>query len=336
MSMNNGYVTDRSAWEPQDLESESAWKYILQDEDIDEINLALNDAIKNNLDITELGREDFELPGLSNVLQRVQHLLENDRGVFVFKGLPVDQYTRHELQLIYMGLGVHFGFPLPQSMQGELLQEVYNKGEDLYADSGRGTNTAGRLPWHTDRCDIVSLLCISKSCTGGESKLASLPNVYNKIKEKRPDLADALRNSFYHGRAPFEKDTLHPWYRLPIFTWHKGKFASRYLRRFIEIGQDIEDVPRFTKLQLEALDYLDKRLDMEDVCLKLPFDEGDIQFVNNFTICHSRNEYTDSPEQSRLLMRLWLAAYNGCDLAPEFAALYGETKGGMVRGGILF
>lgn len=217
-----------------------------------------------------------------------------------------------------------------------MLQEVYNKGENLYANTGRGTNSSDQLPWHTDRSDIVSLLCISKSVTGGESKLASLTNVFNKIKAERPELAQALCSPYFHGRAPFEREELKPWYALPVFTEFQGKFASRYLRRFIELGQANPDVPRFTELQIEALDYLDTRLEKDDVCLNLAFDEGDMQFINNFTICHSRNAYTDSKDQSRLLMRLWLAAYAGRDLAPEFAPLYGTTQGGISRGGILF
>jgi len=329
-------VSNRSVWEPKDLEPENGWKYHLSDEEINEIDIALNIVVKKNLNVTDIDSNTFELPILSQQLKKILDLLENDRGLFILKGLPVSRYSKDELQLIYMGIGVHLGFPLRQSLDGELLQEVYNKGENLYANTGRGTNSANHLPWHTDRCDIVSLLCISKSSTGGESKLASLTNVYNKILQERPDLAKVLCEPFHHGRAPFEQNSLSPYYKLPIFTWCKGKFASRYLRRFIEIGQDVTGVPMLSEQQIEALDYLDKRLDTDDVCLNLPFDEGDIQFVNNFTICHSRNEYTDSEEQSRLLMRLWLASFDGRELAPEFAPLYGETQGGVARGGILF
>lgn len=336
MSNMIDFVNNRSAWEPQDLLSEDSWKYYLTPADITELDNALGYVVSNNITLELMSMDNFVLPSFGFKLKDIRRAIESDRGITVLKGLPVARYSRHELTLIFTGIGVYLGYPLRQSLDGELLQEVYNKGESLYANTGRGTNSSDPLPWHTDRSDIVSLLCISKSETGGESKLASLTNVFNKIKIERPDLAETLCSPYFHGRAPFERGGLQPWYSLPIFTEYQGKFASRYLRRFIELGQDHPEVPRFTALQIEALDYLDARLEKEDVCLNLAFDEGDMQFINNFTICHSRNAYTDSKAQSRLLMRLWLAAYAGRDLAPEFSPLYGTTQGGVARGGILF
>ena len=328
-------ISDASAWEPRTLEQDDRWKYKLTEHDIREINIALAKILKLNVDEEKINPDTFVLPLLSAKLSEFGDSIENDLGIIVIKGLPVESYSKEELKTIFLGIGSHFGYQLPQSLGGELLQEVFNRGENLYANTGRGTNTSDKLPWHTDRSDVVSLLCVNRSEVGGESKLASLTNVYNKIKEERPDLAEALCADFYHGRAPFESKDLSPWYKLPIFTEYEGKFASRYLRRFVELGQEYPEVPRFSDKQIEALDYLDKRLDDEDVCFYLPFEVGDIQIINNFTICHSRNTYTDSPEKTRFLMRLWLASYKGRALAPEFQSLYGTTEGGVIRGGIL-
>ena len=330
------YIDDRSAWTPQDLAQDDSWKVYLTDDHIAEIDSALANCQSSIGALTDISRETFPLRELADTLQSVADYLENDRGLTILKGLPVDRYSKDDLRVIFIGLGCYIGFPLRQSTAGEIIQDVYDQGENLYANSGRGTNSSNKLPWHTDRCDVVSLLCQSKAAHGGESKLASLTNVYNKILAEEPDLAESLCQPYYHGRAPFERSDAQPWYSLPVFTTHEGKFASRYLRRFIEIGQDHSDVPRFTDRQVEALNYLDKRLEQDDVCLYLPFDEGDIQLLNNFTICHSRNEYRDSDHQSRFLFRLWLAAYQGRTLDPLFAPLYGKTQGGVPRGGILF
>ncbi|WP_111977036.1 TauD/TfdA family dioxygenase [Algibacillus agarilyticus] len=335
MNKSIAFINDRSAWQPADLQADSSWRYYLTDVDISEIDFALIQFSQSGVTLNQITMENFVLPQLSQKLIAIRSAIENDLGLVVIKGLPVDNYTKEQLKILFLGIGCYLGHPLPQSLEGELLQEVYNKGENLYAQAGRGTNTSDQLPWHTDRSDIVSLLCINKSATGGESKLASLTNVYNKIKKERPDLAEVLCTDFYHGRAPFEADGLSAYYQLPVFTSHNDKFASRYLRRFIELSQDIEGVPSLTAIQIEALDYLDMRLNQDDVCFNLSFDKGDIQFINNFTICHSRNTYTDTTEYSRLLMRLWLAAYEGRNLAPEFEPLYGTTQGGVVRGGIL-
>ncbi|MCG8316390.1 MAG: TauD/TfdA family dioxygenase [Pseudomonadales bacterium] len=329
-------IKDASAWEPADLLANDDWIYRLTDADIDEINAALNICSSRISDLTDINQSNFPLVEVGKKLNWVADYIENNRGVAVLKGLPVNNYSKKELQIIYIGMGTYIGAPLKQSTQGEVIQDVYDKGENLYANTGRGTNSSNRLPWHTDRCDVVSLLCLNKAAEGGESKLASLTNVYNKILEEHPDYAAALCQPFYHGRAPFEPEDVRQWYALPVFTQFNGKFASRYLRRFIEIGQDYAEVPRFRDVQVEALNYLDARLNDPDVCLDLPFDVGDIQFLNNFVICHSRNEYRDSPQESRFLFRLWLAAYNGRDLDPAFEPLYGVTAGGQLRGGIWF
>jgi len=330
------YINDRSAWAPQDMLIDESWKYVLSRNDVSEINNALMMCKSKISSLNEITQYNFPLENFKNKLHFISNYLEYDRGVFVIKGLPVEKYIKEELKIIFIGLGCYIGHPLRQSTEGEIIQDVYDKGENLYSKSGRGTNSSNKLPWHTDRCDVVSLLCVNKSYRGGESKLASLTNVYNQIKKQRPELADVLCTPFYHGRAPFEMTDARPWYEMPIFTEYDEKFASRYLRRFIEIAQEYEDVPRFTHLQIEALDYLDNQFNQPNVCLDLSFDVGDIQLINNFVICHSRNEYTDSNDQSRFLYRLWLSAYNSRSLDPLFEPLYGNVKGGEMRGGILF
>ena len=329
-------ITDASAWEPADLRASDDWIYRLTEADIEEIDAALVTCRNQVTDIKDINQSNFPLEEVGTRLNWVADYIENVRGVVVLKGLPVTKYSKQELQMIYIGMGTYIGAPLKQSTQGEIIQDVYDQGENLYAITGRGTNSSNRLPWHTDRCDVVSLLCLNKAAVGGESKLASLTNVYNKIYQEHPEYAEALCEPFYHGRAPFEPEDVRQWYRLPVFTNFNGKFASRYLRRFIEIGQDYEEVPRFKEVQVDALNYLDARLNDPDVCLDLAFDVGDIQFLNNFVICHSRNEYRDSDQESRFLFRLWLAAYNGRDLDPAFEPLYGVTAGGQLRGGIWF
>jgi hypothetical protein len=71
------------------------------------------------------------------------------------------------------------------------------------------------------------------------------------------------------------------------------------------------------------------RLDME-------FMPGDIQFLHNHTILHSRSAYEDwlEPERKRHLLRLWLAPPSARPLPPVFAECYGELTIGD-RGGII-
>ena len=46
------------------------------------------------------------------------------------------------------------------------------------------------------------------------------------------------------------------------------------------------------------------------MAVEMEFRRGDMQFVNNFVILHSRTEYRDSLEYKRHLVRLWLENAN--------------------------
>src|SRR4029453_12777640 len=57
-----------------------------------------------------------------------------------------------------------------------------------------------------------------------------------------------------------------------------------------------------------ALDFLDEQTRRPDLRLDMDLQAGDIQFINNYTILHSRTGFVDGPEpdQKRHMLRLWL------------------------------
>ena len=65
------------------------------------------------------------------------------------------------------------------------------------------------------------------------------------------------------------------------------------------------------------------------------FKPGDLQFICNHVMLHSRTEFTDWPEQDRKrhLLRMWLSVPNSRPLSPLLSTIYGEGKPGTVRGG---
>ena len=62
------------------------------------------------------------------------------------------------------------------------------------------TLTNGGLRFHTDRTDVVGLLCVRQAMKGGVSTLASTPAIHNAILAKRPDLLDALFTDYWRSR----------------------------------------------------------------------------------------------------------------------------------------
>ncbi len=122
-----------------------------------------------------------------------------------------------------------------------------------------------------------------------------------------------------------------------MFTRHQGYFAARYLRHFIRTAQELPGTPRLTELQIEALDLIDSLCLSPELLVRIPFEPGDIQWVNNFVTLHGRAAFddTEEPEQKRLLYRLWLSTPNSRPLAPDFSAIYGRTEAGALRGGAM-
>jgi hypothetical protein len=57
---------------------------------------------------------------------------------------------------------------------------------------------------YTDRCDVVALLGVRPSKSGGVSQIASSVRVQNAMLERRPDLA-ALLYAPYHRSRQGEK-----------------------------------------------------------------------------------------------------------------------------------
>jgi len=54
--------------------------------------------------------------------------------------------------------------------------------------------------------------------------------------------------------------------------------------------------------------------------LHMDFQPGEIQFINNYSVMHSRTAYEDypDPDQRRDLIRLWLTLDQDLDIPEEF------------------
>jgi hypothetical protein len=127
---------------------------------------------------------------------------------------------------------------------GRTYGETKDKTGGTFLSSYARTLTNGGLRFHTDRTDVVGLLCVRQAMKGGVSTLASTPAIHNAILAKRPDLLDALFTDYWRSRFGEEgtgKDgsstTRATAYPLPIFGVRDGKFTSHYSLTFIEAAQ---------------------------------------------------------------------------------------------------
>jgi hypothetical protein len=328
-------VNQPCAWKRKDLLAQSDWIHRLDPEMAAELDFAVRSSQSAGTTATTVDVNNFPLgPKFRAALQVISNQLEHGVGIALLRGVDVARYSRPQLDLLYMGIGAHLGTAVPQSKDGELIGLVVDTGKRL--GEARGTKTRDPLPFHTDRCDVTGLFCLHKAKQGGESYVISAAAIHNDMLERQPDLASTLYEHYYHRRTDWEAATTEQVYALPVFSMSDGHFATRFLRHFIKTAQEIEATPRITEQQIKALDALELYFHDEEFLVSMPFEVGDIQFLNNFVAYHSRAGYEDheADAERRLLLRLWLSMPNSRPLIDDFAALYGRTGAGQLRGGV--
>jgi hypothetical protein len=332
-------ITGPSAWIGAEMRGrEAEWTYRLSPPEIAEIETAVQAVRARGLDIAEIRREDFALPKLGPVLDRLRSEVLDGHGFKLLRGLPVEDRPISESATAYWGIGTYFGSARSQNAKGHLLGHVYDLGQGLSATNPnlRSYATAERQNFHIDRCDVVALLCLRRAKSGGLSTLVSSMAVHNVMAERRPDLLDRLYRQFPVDRRGEVPEGKAPFYEAPVFNEHAGYVSVLYSRLHIGSAQRFPEARRLTAEDIEALDMFSELAGDPELRLDMTFMPGDIQFLHNHTILHARSAYEDWPEVEckRHLLRLWLAPPGARPLPPVFAECYGSVTIGD-RGGII-
>lgn len=306
-------ITGPVAWKGSDFPSEASYVQTLTPAQIAELDQALATVKQRGLGFPGFGKDDFPLDTLRPVLNGISEELENGRGFALLRGLPVERYSDEDVRILYYGMGLHMGLPVTQNARGDLLGLVMNVG-DLSNKNTRVYETNAYLPYHSDLSDAVGLLCVRKAKAGGLSSLVSSATVYNEFLEKYPEYLALLCKPIYFAHLGEALPSLSP-----IFSFHEGKMSCRYLRQYIELGQELRGQP-LSRVEIEALDRFDAIIHDPAIRLDMMLEPGDIQFANNYAMLHSRTEFEDfeDPAQRRMLLRLWLKMPNARPLASDF------------------
>jgi hypothetical protein len=332
-------VEGPSAWIGADMRKrEAEWSHRLSPTEIAEIEAALSAVQARGLDIAEIRRDDFPLPTLGPVLERMRDEVLGGRGFALLRGMPVEGRPIEESATAYWGVGTYFGSARSQNAKGHLLGHVYDLGIGLSATNPnlRSYATAERQSFHIDRCDVVALLCLRRAKSGGLSTIVSSMSVHNQMAARRPDLLARLFQPFPVDRRGEVPEGKAPFYEAPVFNEYAGQLSVLYSRLHINSAQRFPKARRLAPEDIEALEMLGDLANDPELRLDMNFMPGDIQFLHNHTILHARSAYEDWPEEERKrhLLRLWLAPPGARPLPPVFAECYGSLTVGE-RGGII-
>ncbi|HAA93139.1 MAG TPA: hypothetical protein DCS82_04460 [Rhodospirillaceae bacterium] len=296
-----------AAWMGADLDKTEDWIWQLHSSELDELAQAVEGS--TNLKTEDIKIENFPLPTLGPRLERLRDEIRNGIGFGVVRGIPTKQMTDDQVFRTFWGIGTHLGFAISQNSYGDMLGHVYDEKPDPSEVSPRGYRTNKFLRFHTDRADIVGLLCLRKAFKGGESSIASSMSIYNAILKHHPTYMDFLFKGYMHAHA--EDVGLDKPRRLPVFHVKDDVLSCRMNRGPIENSHIRAGVP-ISPEEARALVAFDFYAEHPDYRLDMMLLDGDIQFVNNYRVVHSRKGFTDGKkrEETRHMVRLWLNYYN--------------------------
>lgn len=337
-----------SVWRGQDMANSRRWIRRWDRAALTALDTALQAVRDRPFDA--ITRETFPLVGVDGFLDDIRGELEDGSGMVKLTGLPVARYSEDDLRRLYFGLGCHLGWPVFQNRRGEVMRAIRDEGADVgkrygqietagsgdkpFLSSYARTLSNGRLRFHTDRTDVVALLCVRQAASGGVSTICSTPMLHNAMLERRPDLLGVLFQDFWRSRHGEESDDPASVYRLPIFGVRDGKFTSHFSLTYIEAAELAPGVPKLSAPQRAAIDLLMTLA--QELCFEMMLEPGDIQFLNSHVTYHGRTPFTDDAArgQDRLLLRLWLSMPNNRLLPPGYDVLWGSIAAHARRGGI--
>lgn len=313
------------------------WTHALSASQIAELRYAIRRVEDAGIDVVDIRAEDFPLPSWDVILRRVRDDMFDGRGFALLRGFPVADLSPLQRCLGYFGIGAHFGIATSQNAKGHAGGHVCDIGVDARAVTGRGYQSNFRLPYHSDSSDVVALLCINKAKSGGLSSLVSSVTLYNEMLRRRPDLVRVLMGPVYRDRREEIPPNQGPWYVIPVFNPYHGRLFTTYVRSTVRKAQRFSELPRISPQLEEAMDLLDSLANDPAYNLQMDFQPGDIQFVCNHFVLHSRTAFDDHPDRDlrRHLLRLHLACPDGPDLPPVYENLRGYNDHGRPAGMLL-
>lgn len=312
-------VSGPEVWTPEEMRARMSWLYNLSEEDIREVDAAIAAFKESGRDVLQIDRASFPLVNFGAQLRRIRHDILWGRGFVQMRGFPVERYSREDAAVAYMGIGAHLGdHMVSQNAKGHVLGHIYDIGQSRANPNQRGPYSSDRIPFHCDYCDIVGLLCLQRSNTGGESKLASSGAIFNEMLRRRPDLVEELMKPNYRDRRGEVPPGKEPWYAIPIFSVTDGLFSLCVEPTYSgSVARHFDHDPNSAKMR-EAEALLQEVA--EELHLDIDFEPGDMQFLHNHTITHSRGAFRDpdEPARHRHLLRLWLTCEDGRPVPDAF------------------
>ncbi len=305
-------IDDPAAWTAPQIGGREGFTHRLSPAQLDAIE-ALVEATRGRVP-HEITKAEFSSPQVDALMAAARWQIMHGAGAVILSGIDAGRYDIAAHERLYWGLGTHIGTGVEQSTRHDFIAHVQREE----GGAARGYTTDLELRSHTDFHEILSLYSLRTSPTGGESGAVSLLAIHNIMARERPDLLAALYEGAYIDwpeRAALLEE------KLPFFWTIDGKASGFNNRVFMRDGRAPEKQPETLRAALALFDEIAARPDVRADFLLQP---GEMFFWHNFLVLHSRQQFHDTLDQRRLLLRLWLNVPGGRPIHPVMAQLTAE------------
>jgi alpha-ketoglutarate-dependent taurine dioxygenase len=287
---------------------------------IHELAAPVRTELARLLDAIERGEavEPAVHAAIADATARTIDALDRGPGLILLRGVPTAGRSREALATLFTMIGRALGRPMPQNLEGETITDIRDTGADPGDPDVRLYRTRAEQDFHTDGADVIGLLCLQTSRTGGASRIVSSVRVYQAVREARPDLAPLLLQPWFFRIPGARARGLPEALPRPIVTRAGGKLETFYIGWYIRNAQGLAGVPPLNDEQREVLALYEATANDPALYLDMDFEPGDVQWLRNAFVLHKRTAYEDDPDRPRHLLRLWLQMERLADGTPRF------------------
>lgn len=306
-------IAGPSAWRRGDIAS-GDYRVRLSAACLDEIRRLAGEIRAYPLPVVLRRPEEYALPHCRAAMAEVRHILKEGVRFAVVDRLPLEELSADAATAIYWLLSSMVARPVAQKLDGTMIYDVHDTGQAALPGSGiRPDKTNIEIRFHQDNAynqtppEIVGLLCLRTARRGGTSRVLSFHTVHNELLAHHRELLPRLYRPFRFDRQreffAGEEET----FAAPVFTADAGELQARFSAHQINGGYALTGEP----IDADGAAALKATLDIFEqpgVAVDFEFAPGEIQFVDNRVLGHSRTEFEDwpEPERRRHLVRLWL------------------------------
>jgi hypothetical protein len=280
---------------------------------LDEIRRAADEIRAYPLPTILRTPSDFALPMCRREMARVCDMLDKGRRFAIVDRLPMAEMDAAEATAIYWLLSSMVSRPVAQKLDGTLIYDVLDTGQQALPGSGiRPDKTNTEIRFHNDNAyndtppDYVGLLCLRRAQSGGHSRVISFHTVHNAVRERHPDWLERLYRDFWFDRQREFRPGESPIFSAPVFE-NAGEVKARFSAHQIGGGYVLRGEPLDRDGEAAIAAMLDI-FDEDELSVDFDLEPGQIQFVDNRALGHSRTAFVDDPDPDRRrhLVRLWL------------------------------